>query len=1091
MAVDLFEGREVLVSRVKSLLGTLVSSVAIAGQNNLSSSHVVAETTMTGLMNRVYGWELVNANAIRQNYPGIDLIDPQRSIAVQVTANRTTEKVRHTLKEVGKSGIVYSELIVLLLTHSKPTDAMRTCTDPAYSGAVKVWNISDVFRDAMELEPLALQALAEFLETEVGTIRERVKELPHLELPPSGFLQSTGFVGREEELEEISRRFADGDRLVVLTGLGGMGKTELAAKYGRDYPGLVYFVRFDTTFTRTLANMVHGIRPRLTAEELRLEESILIKKVQTLLERSAPEDLLIIDNADSDTGALADLMKEPGYRLLQSLPLRLLVTTRSDYPRAIPVRAMADEPLFKIFRNHDAPLSEPEMRELIRAVNGHTLTVDLIARTLADNWVPVSPPEMLSAISDATLHAEDFPEVGTDYNGDLEQLHIYQRLRGVFQVAKIPPTEQQLLRLATLLPDAGMEVRLFRKALSAELLRVFPGVGKRGWLSADHQMLTIHPVIRLICRTELTPTDEDCGEFLDKLWAQYDQTQYQSARYTQMAELFTIAHDRLGKHHGRWLNRAGILLNELWQFRKLLDLYQSRLPALENVLPALSAELATTYNYYGLALGEMGQYDAAMTYSQKALSIRQAVLPEDDADLARSYNNVGAAYGFLGKHQQALEYKQQALGIFRKVLPPEHPDLATSYIHVGNTYGDLGDHRKALEHKQKALAIREKVLPPEHPHLAASYSSAGRTYGDLGDHHKALEYKLKDLVICEKALPPEHPDLASSYNNVGYTYGALGEHRKALEYLKKALEIREKVLPPEHPHLATSYNAIGSTYGDLGDHHKALEYHKKALEILEKVLPPEHPDLAASYNNVGGTYGDLGDHRKALEYHKKALTICEKALPPEHPYLAASYNNVGGTYGELGEHRKALEYHKKALAIREKAFPPEHPDLATSYGHVGGTYGDLGDHRKALEYHKKALAIYESALPPEHPHLATSYNNVGGTYGDLGDHRKALEYHKKALAIYESALPPEHPHLATSCSNLACTYHELGDFQAAARLMRRAADILSRSSLPETHPNRIKISKWADEFEQKARLQQMVLAQQQALGSIPLPPFQK
>ena len=965
MAVDLFEGREVLVSRVKSLLGTLVSSVAIAGQNNLSSSHVVAETTMTGLMNRVYGWELVNANAIRQNYPGIDLIDPQRNIAVQVTANRTTEKVRHTLKEVGRSGVVYSELIVLLLTHSKPTDAMRTCTDPAYSGAVKVWNISDVFRDAMELEPLALRELADFLETEVGTIRERVKELPHLELPPSGFLQSTGFVGREEELEEISRRFADGDRLVVLTGLGGMGKTELAAKYGRDYPGLVYFVRFDTTFTRTLANMVHGIRPRLTAEELRLEESILIKKVQTLLERSAPEDLLIIDNADSDTGALADLMKEPGYRLLQSLPLRLLVTTRSDYPRAIPVRAMADEPLFKIFRNHDAPLSEAEMRELIRAVNGHTLTVDLIARTLADNWVPVSPPEMLSAISDATLHAEDFPEVGTDYNGDLEQLHIYQRLRGVFQVAKIPPTEQQLLRLATLLPDAGMEVRLFRKALSAELLRVFPGLGRRGWLSADHQMLTIHPVVRLVCRTELTPTDEDCGEFLDRLWAQYDQTQYQSARYTQMAELFTIAHDRLGKHHGRWLNCAGILLNELSQAQKLLDLYQSRLPALENVLPALSAELATTYNYYGIALGEMGQYDAAMTYSQKALTIRQAVLPEDDADLARSYNNVGAAYGFLGKHQQALEYKQRALGIFRKVLPPEHPDLATSYIHVGGTYGDLGDHRKALEYHKKALAIREKVLPPEHPHLAGSY------------------------------------------------------------------------------------NAVGNTYGELGDHRKALEYHKKALAIYKSALPPEHPDLATAYAHVGITHRALGDHRKALEYSLKDLAICEKVLPPEHPDLATSYNNVGTTYGDLGDYRKALEYKLKALAIREKVLPPQHPDLAISY------------------------------------------DNVGSTYGDLGDHRKALEYKLKALTIQEKALPPEHPDLAISCNNLAWTYHDLGDFQAAARLMRRAADILSRSSLPETHPHRINFSKWADEFEQKARLQQMVLAQQQALGSIPLPPFKK
>ena len=75
MASGILDGRLVLTDRLQSQLGTLVSAVEIAGQNNLSSSHVVAETTLAGLLNRVYGWELVNANAIRQNCPGIDLID--------------------------------------------------------------------------------------------------------------------------------------------------------------------------------------------------------------------------------------------------------------------------------------------------------------------------------------------------------------------------------------------------------------------------------------------------------------------------------------------------------------------------------------------------------------------------------------------------------------------------------------------------------------------------------------------------------------------------------------------------------------------------------------------------------------------------------------------------------------------------------------------------------------------------------------------------------------------------------------------------------------------------------------------------------
>ncbi len=143
---------------------------------------------------------------------------------------------------------------------------------------------------------------------------------------------------------------------------------------------------------------------------------------------------------------------------------------------------------------------------------------------------------------------------------------------------------------------------------------------------------------------------------------------------------------------------------------------------------------------------------------------------------------------------------------------------------------------------------------------------------------------------------------------------------------------------------------------------------------------------------------------------------------------------------------------------------------------MGSTYGNLGNHHKALDYQLKALAILEKVLPREHPDLATSYNNVGGTYGELGSHHKALDYHLKALAIQEKVLPQEHPHLAASCSNIAWTYHNMGEFLQAAPYMRRAADIIERSNLPKTHPNRVNYPKRAAELEKKAEIQQNLLA---------------
>ena len=993
------DSRISLIDQLSDQLALLVVKTKNDIRSNLGSTNVVAETILCGLLNRMYDWNLVNANSISQNYPGVDLIDERNNIAVQVTSTCTKAKIQNTLEKVGKLGVTFARLIILLISSETPGPTLRTCTDPSYHGNMEVWSIPDVFRAAKEMDMDQLRKLTTYMDDELGTGWRQEK---WLDLPPASALPPTGFVGREGELAEIRSLFAQGDPEVVLTGLGGMGKTELAVRFGQNHPGLVYFVRFDTNFTRTLANMVHSIRPRLMEEELRLEESILVKKVLTILERSSPDDLLIIDNADSDTGVLADLLKDPGYQLIQKLPLKLLLTTRSAADRSIYVAPMPEEPLFQIFRNHGASLTEKQMRELIDAVNGHTLTIDLMARTLADNWVPVSVQEMLDAVRNSTLSEEDFPEVGTDYNGDLEQLHIYQRLKGVFQVAGIPPLEQQILRCATLLPAAGMDVRLFRDALTPELRRLFPGLGRRGWLSAANRLLTIHPVVRLVCRTELTPTDTDCAPFLDSLWTRYAPAQYRPDHYAQMAELFTLAHDRLSSPHCRWLNYSGILLTELDQYPQLHDLYHTRLPALEAALPPNSTDLATAYNYYGIALNQLGRYSDALAYAQKALSIQQAELPADSVELAYSYNNVGTAQGSLGDFRTALENQLKAHQILKKALPPDHPDLVKSYGHVSGTYNDLGLHQKALE------------------------------------------YDLMALDICKRALSPEHPGLASVYHNAGITLNHLGHY------------------------------------------HQALEYHQLALDILQTFLPPDHPDLASSYHSVGHSYGELGRHHDALKYHRKSLAIREKALPPDHPVLASSYHNIGHSYGELDKPHDALEYHQKGLAIREKTLPPDHPDLANSYNFLGSSHNALGEHIHALKFHQKALAIQEKAFPPEHPNLATTYHEVGRTLFSLKDHRKALVYQQKSLAIYEKALPPDHPYLATSCNNIAWAYHELGDFPSAARFMDRAAEIIGRSSLPKTHPDRIDYPKWAAELRQKADFQRKLLTQS---PDLPQPPF--
>ncbi|MEQ1506204.1 MAG: tetratricopeptide repeat protein, partial [Myxococcota bacterium] len=73
------------------------------------------------------------------------------------------------------------------------------------------------------------------------------------------------FVGREDELADLARRFASGARLITVSGIGGSGKTRLALRYGRtslaDWPGGVRFC--DLSDAVTLDGVLHAVAQAL------------------------------------------------------------------------------------------------------------------------------------------------------------------------------------------------------------------------------------------------------------------------------------------------------------------------------------------------------------------------------------------------------------------------------------------------------------------------------------------------------------------------------------------------------------------------------------------------------------------------------------------------------------------------------------------------------------------------------------------------------------------------------------------------------------------------------------------------------------
>ena len=756
-----------------------------------------AEYLYCDLLNTAFGYDLKNMNRIRDNFPAIDLGDSDEGLAVQVTSTGDAAKVRKTLDRFYDHGLDkdYDRLIVLIAGKAECKSAIFQ--HPGLE--LKVWGTAELVQELRgRLSMKNLREVDAFLQERVDA--PKVRE-PVLHLPVPERRNPVGFLGRKTELAWIAGELKKGTKPVVIAGLGGVGKTSLAVEFQRDWTGNVYFVRFQDSFTRTLADSVGmAIEPQ---ERQGLNEEQTAALALGYLSRCGAGDLLIVDNAEVTGKKWSDLTKDPNYEKIRRLPMAVLMTTRHRDTGGRWLGRLDQEDLREIFRRHEVNISEGEMDALIEAVDGHTMTVDMIARTIRESWGDVTAETILNAMETSTLHAGDFDDIENDH--DPEQGKIYAHLRALFDLSGISEDGKHALRCATLLPQTGMDEALFRHALPDGAAKEIKKLEKKGWVDRKEGLVTIHPVVRLVCRTELEPTDGNCEEFLDGIRNQYDPKRYDHVKFRQMAELFENASNILKDKTGFWAGAAGYF----W--------------------------------------GEVAEPQRALGCNLRAVDKCEQHQP-DSNNLAAGYNNVGSAYGALGDHQKALEYQQKALSICERVLPEDHPDIAASCNNVGMTYGALGEHQKALEYNLKALTIRERVLPGDHPNLAKSCNNVGYSYGKLGDNSKKLEYYMKALAIRERVLPEDHPDLAQSYNNVGSIYYAQGNYEMALEYQQKALTIRERVQPGNHPDLAQAYANVAMDYELLNNITKAAEYMRRAADIINRSTLPEHHPNRVNFN---------------------------------------------------------------------------------------------------------------------------------------------------------------------------------------------------------------------------------------------------
>jgi tetratricopeptide (TPR) repeat protein/transcriptional regulator with XRE-family HTH domain len=309
------------------------------------------------------------------------------------------------------------------------------------------------------------------------------------------------------------------------------------------------------------------------------------------------------------------------------------------------------------------------------------------------------------------------------------------------------------------------------------------------------------------------------------------------------------------------------------------------------------------------------------------------------------------------RYAEAERLCQRALAIREQLLGPEHPDFALSLNYLGNLYRQTCRYAEAEPAYRRSLTIRKRVLGPDHRDVAQSMNNLAALYWDQGRYAEAEPLLNEALATAERVLGPRHRHVAYIINNLAGLYTTLGRYTEVERLHIRSLEIREHVLGPRHPDVAASLNNLAELYGAQGRYPEAESLHKRALSIREQALGSKHPEVATSMINLGELHHKQGCYNDAEPLYLRALAIFEHALGPDHPHVALCLNELAELYHAQGRYVEAEPLYLRALRIRQQVLKPEHPDVTTTLKGLAELYRAQGRYADAERLHQHAPPI--------------------------------------------------------------------------------------------------------------------------------------
>jgi len=556
------------------------------------------------------------------------------------------------------------------------------------------------------------------------------------------------FTGRDRELGELARALAAAGSVTVhsVHGLGGVGKTQLAAEYAHVRAAgydLVWWITAEEP--ASIPDQVAALAVRLGVDPAGDPESVHALVCDRL--REVTGWLLVFDNADQaeDIGPWL-----PSGPMPPGVPGHVIVTTRRGGFAAVgpvldlDVIGLADA--VRMLRARVPGLDEGTAGQIARELGRLPLALEQAAAWLDRSGMPGGEYLELLRSRAAELHARGRVSGRSDTVATLWEI-------SVGRVTAENPAAVQLLGVCAWLAPEPVPLELFTAhadllpgplaAAAADRLAFSEAVA----VLVDYSLarrtaagLQLHRLVQatLRARSPAGPAPGASGEVSPVAGEQAGPAADLLA--VALRVLRAEAPAQVSDAPQAW-PRWAVLLPHVLAAAGHAE-HASRQPA-----PAAMEDVAWLLAQAGTYLRVQAQLTDAKALTERVLAITEAVYGPDHPEVAIGLNNLAQILQDLGDPAGARLVQERVLAIDEAAYGPDHPEVAIGLNNLAQILRDLGDLAGARPLQERALAIDEAAYDPDHPTVARDLNNLATILQDLGDLAGARPLQERALAI--------------------------------------------------------------------------------------------------------------------------------------------------------------------------------------------------------------------------------------------------------------------------------------------------------------------------------------------------------